>query len=101
MTYVWLPGEVAVLQHRSPAPGPRIDPLRHRRVQALHPVPERHLVVGFDQEVEVVALEGPPGDAEPFERAALRHAASHRMEDMFAPQIRNVVEHTHRYVDRR
>ena len=64
-------GVVAVGEYRTPPPGARpaladrrVEVLGRRDLEALHPGRERALVVGFDEQMQVVALDAQVHDPE-------------------------------------
>ena len=73
---------IAIDEHLSAVPEPRIEPLRRRDQQALHAFAERAFVVGLDDEVDMRSLNAEMDDAEirarqrRLQRAANRSIAS-------------------------
>src|SRR5512132_4313039 len=84
--------EVPVEEHLPRAPNPTVDAAGDATGEALHAPREGRLVLGLDDEVQVIALHGVVHEPERLTRGRGERAAEHRVELAIA-QPRHVLQH--------
>jgi len=93
-------GMVPVDEDRAPPADQRVEPAGDADGEALHAPRERDRVIDFDDEVQVVALDGVVHDAHPEPQPGLAKSVLEKIRALVRAQIADAWLHAHGHVHR-